>query len=61
MIAHMDTEYPKQLMGFSVKSINKELRKLGNAKFIDVCVEYPNGAVIFKDESAHVMCMMRWK
>jgi len=60
MIKHMSTEYHMENMGFSVKSINTELKKLGNVELIDDCKEYPNGAVIFKDNDAYVMCMMRW-
>lgn len=60
MINHMGIEYPTENMGFSVESINTELKKLGNVEFIDDCAEYPNGAIIFKDNDAYVMCMLRW-
>ena len=60
LIAHMPTEYPKMKDGgYSTRNIKKELKKLGNVEYIE-CDEYPNGAVIFKDDTAYIMCLMRW-
>lgn len=62
IIEHMQTEYPMQKDGgYSTRNINKELKKLDGVKFIDECDEYPNCAVVFKDDTAYIMFLMHWR